>query len=222
MNSPVGGAPSHRNRDGGIALAAHFKAIAERDRGWEDCLLSRQQPKKDNSLEVIELGSGCGIAGLAFAKIFPNCNVMLTDLPEAMEILDHNISTAQPLASKSQVQRTELDWSRELPFTITKNNFDLIILSDCTYNIDCFPALIRTLAALVSITRQAIIIVSTKVRHSSEDAFFTLMPEAGLVSFRHITIELPDDVRRSNGQSLETAEIIYFCHEEERHRLLTS
>ena len=141
---------------------------------------------------VIELGAGCGIVGIYLASTFPNCNCVLTDLPEATEIMRLNMGRATP-AVRGKVSGMVLDWEEELlPLSLQATTFDLIAVSDCTYNCDTVPALVRTMTLLVSISPSAIVLVAMKVRHESEAVFFKLMTENGFVQIEHVTASLAD------------------------------
>ena len=48
-------------------------------------------------LKVLELGAGCGIVGIAFAQLV-KCDMLLTDLEDAQEILGSNVRIASPTA----------------------------------------------------------------------------------------------------------------------------
>ncbi|EEP77917.1 predicted protein [Uncinocarpus reesii 1704] len=128
---------------------------------------------------VVELGSGCGIVGIALAQMMPNCSVLLTDLEEVREIVQRNISTAQP-AKNSQIEFHTLDWDEDLPEGIRARRHDLIFLSDCTYNCDALPALVETIRKLLDISPDAQVLVAWKKRCESEMVFFDLMQSAGL------------------------------------------
>ena len=160
-------------------------------------------------LNVLELGSGCGIVGIALSQLVPSCNVLLTDLSEAMDILDINIRESR-LQMGSKIEAIQLDWDDELPASISKQKFDLILVSDCTYNADSLPSLVQTVSILTSLSNDAHVIVSMKVRHDSEAVFFELMSNAGLESVRHDTVELPDRTRKDIGIPLDRIEIYDF------------
>lgn len=142
------------------------------------------------ALNVIELGSGCGTVGIAFAQAIPNCEVHLTDLPEAEAIINTNITAMIP-AHGSKVVFEILDWEKDLPSTVRQRGFDLILVADCTYNPGSAPALVRTLDSLLTTSSEAIIILATKVRHPSEAVFFDLMMDAGVTEIEQTGIPLP-------------------------------
>ena len=160
-------------------------------------------------LKVLELGSGCGIVGIGLAQLYPNCDVLLTDLPEAMEILAFNIAQARP-ASGSKLSQTTLNWDDDLPMSVAEGQYHLIMVSDCTYNSDSITALVGTLHRLIGKSPRAYIVISMKVRHSSEAIFFDMMENAGLQVVAEAKFPLPDRHRTAIGQELETVEIYIF------------
>ena len=160
---------------------------------------------------VLELGSGCGIVGLEVAQICSQCDVTLTDLPDTMEILSYNVSTV--VGSNPAVGNVitgVLDWDDANPKLVQGHRYDLVIVSDCTYNADSIPALVRTLAVVVDEWPAALIVVSMKVRHDSEAVFFDLMAAAGFVVAEHSAITLPDQQRANSGRELEIVDIYIF------------
>ncbi|KAJ5096077.1 methyltransferase-domain-containing protein [Penicillium alfredii] len=138
-------------------------------------------------LQIVELGAGCGIVGIALAAMLPCCSVLLTDLPEAQEIVTHNINVARS-APMSTIDFRTLDWDE--PPDLCGRPIDLILVSDCTYNADSLPALVSVLDRLVRSSPDAIILVALKRRHDSEAIFFELMQSAGFDPLQ-ATIALP-------------------------------
>lgn len=122
----------------------------------------------------------------------PNCEVILTDLPEAEEILRKNIIGACVRKHEtSSLEFRVLDWDEDVPKHLEK--LDLVIAADCTYNADSSPALVKTLCSLATISPKAVIAIAMKKRHSSEDIFFDLMETAGLKSRSTRVLALPGD-----------------------------
>ena len=199
---------SHYARDAGLALVAylgdtlHGKPTSDNQTPW--ITLSK--------LNVLELGSGCGVVGIALAQMVPCCNIWLTDLPEAMDILNHNVSEANP-AHQSKLEITPLEWESSLPSIIEGQIFNLILVSDCTYNADSLPSLVQTLSILISCSPDSHIIVSMKVRHPGEKVFFDLMSKSGLGITKHAFITMPDDYRNTIGLELETVDVYTFRYQ---------
>jgi len=170
------------------------------------------------SLNVIELGCGCGMVGICLTQLLPTCNVLLTDMPEAEEIVCRNLAVMNPLPSSRAVFMT-LDWEAPLPEAIKDQKFDLVIVSECTYNTDTIPALVQTLSALNSQSPNAAVLLSTKVRHSSESMFLDLIRKTNLVESGHTELSLPRD-----ASSNEEPEIVhvYVFQDKEVHRSILS
>lgn len=148
------------------------------------------QTDRSTPLRVIELGSGCGIVGIALAQLLPRISVLLTDLPEVEEIVTQNISVSTP-APSSTVDFQTLDWDEPLPEDLCNGSVDLILVSDCTYNADSLPALVSVLTQLVQTSPDAIVLVALKRRHESESVFFDLMQTAGLADLHTDHMQLP-------------------------------
>ena len=156
--------------------------------------------------KIIELGSGTGIAGLELAHLCPTSDIMLTDHPQAIDLLNSNLSKAKSASTSKggKIVSSILDWDQPLPDEISRMHFNIVIVSDCTYNSDSIPALVKTLDALIERSPTAYIVVSMKRRHESEAVFFDLMAdEAGFVELDCVEIVLPDRGREEIGLALE-------------------
>lgn len=158
-----------------------------------------------SSLQVVELGAGCGIVGIALATMLANCEVLLTDLPEVSEIVTRNINEASPRSSAS-IKFQTLDWDDPTP-NLTRGPIDLILVSDCTYNADSLPALVSVLDRLVGGSAEALVLVALKRRHESEAIFFDLMRSAGFVS-QQAKVPLP-------AQWEQVDQIEMYCYQQE-------
>lgn len=141
-------------------------------------------------LNAIELGCGCGTVGIALAQSIPDCDVLLTDLPEVDSLVAANIARLNP-AINSKVTFHALDWEAPLPKGVHSRVHDLIVVSECTYNTDTLQPLVNTLKALITRSPKAIIVVSTKTRHDSEAAFFDIMKEADFIQDGSMRMPLP-------------------------------
>lgn len=178
-------------RDAGVALAACLSTAAQQPL-HPKCPASLTKilhSTPNQVLRTLELGSGCGIPGKTLASLRRNCLVWLTDIPEAMELLDDNIRISKT-APGSSLSSQVLIWGQELPTDIRQEKFDLVLVSDCTYNTDSIPALVKTLSDLVFQSPSILIVVATKVRHPSERVFFDLMANAGMKEFELVTVAL--------------------------------
>ena len=196
-------------RDAGIALTAYLSTLMLQPRPTSDLakLLQRSTPRGPR---ILELGSGCGIVGSQVANLCSASDVLSTDLPDAMDILNHNVERATFVSSRGKLATAVLDWDEPLPDRVGKQRFDLVIVSDCTYNPDSIPALVKTLSAVAENSLDALIVVSLKVRHDSEAIFFDLMACSDFVEAEHTAIPLPDRHRSETGQDLEAVEVYVY------------
>ena len=178
-------------RDGGVGLVAYLKDLARSDeRPSRSAVLRDRLLSGSKAVRAIELGAGCGTVGIALAQLVPRVHVLLTDLPEAMDILNRNVQEAQP-ASGSLVEARVLDWEGNGLDAVRDRTFDLVVVSECTYNADSIPALVRMITGLTKTSPDALVLLSTKVRHESESMFFELIAEAGLAIVQQAAVSLP-------------------------------
>ena len=167
-------------------------------------------------VNVLELGSGCGIVGMALAHLWPNCNVMLTDVSDAEDLVLKNLRSLD-LAAGSKVAFEGLDWvSPVLPEYCRNTRQDLIVVSDCTYNEDSIPALVRTMKLISQGSPEILILVALKRRHANEGVFFTRMEREGFCNVDSTKMLLPhvwspaDSSEHFAGSSKVVVEIYLF------------
>jgi len=178
--------------DAGLILSSYLAALSlasTASKANTSLLPLLENTLKRKNLNVLELGAGCGIVGITLSTYFPNARVLLTDLPEATEIINHNLaqldnSTSIPLT------HTILDWSQPLPPSVADQEFNLIVVADCTYNPDVVPHLVSTLKVATE-GKDTLILLAMKVRHDSEMVFFELMKESGFVVVENTKLPLP-------------------------------
>lgn len=192
------------NRDAALAAIIFLEQVVA---GAEKSMpaLSKLLNSGKSSLQVVELGAGCGIVGIALATMLANCEVLLTDLPEVSEIVTRNINEASPKSSAS-IKFQTLDWEDLTP-NLTSGPIELILVSDCTYNADSLPALVSVLNRLVQGSPGALVLVALKRRHESEVVFFDLMRSAGFVS-QQAKVPLP-------AQWEQVDQIEMYCYQQE-------
>ncbi|CAK7227052.1 hypothetical protein SBRCBS47491_006438 [Sporothrix bragantina] len=172
--------------------------------------------KQNKTLRVLELGSGVGILGIGLAAIVQeasrrgsaaataeegNAIFLLTDLPEAEEHARTNMARS----GSTSLDYENLDWEdgRQGHFGPAvagdsdgnDNAWDLVVLSDCTYNVDMLPALVETLTALPSKSdtkgaKKPSVLLARKPRHASEEALFSLMTDHGWTVRANSTVPL--------------------------------
>ena len=185
-------------RDAALASVISLERTVNDSPGAVSVLSGLLQNPRSTPLHVLELGSGCGIVGIALAELLPQCSVLLTDLPEVEEIITHNIAAVRP-ASSSNVEFQTLDWDEPVSDDVFTDAIDLILISDCTYNADSLPALVSVLGQLTQRSPKALVLVALKRRHESEVIFFDLMQSAGLCSERQACTSL--SLPSQHGQS---------------------
>lgn len=101
----------------------------------------------DKEYTVIELGSGTGIAGLGFLKLFQKSRVHLTDYSEASLKLIKENAEVNGFAD-DQVLIHKLKWGKDETTEFMKLNHlnerpvDLVICSDVIYMVSEFDNLI--------------------------------------------------------------------------------
>ena len=120
-------------------------------------------------MRILELGSGCGLLGMAIAATTPH-EVVLTDpgidvnLSEevscnTLSLLQRNVDlNQQELGSRASVQ--QLLWGDEADIAHLLERcgrFDLVIGSDVLYNPDVYHHLLRTILAFCGSTVPAIL-----------------------------------------------------------------
>ncbi|RPB28829.1 hypothetical protein L211DRAFT_800647 [Terfezia boudieri ATCC MYA-4762] len=155
--------------DGGVAFAAYLAQYHQSNQGSLGLLQEKIQETKQ--LKVLELGSGCGIVGLALAAIRGSCHVLLTDLPSAEKISQRNLQYSRKQL-QGDVSFQIFDWDDPVPPSTSP---DIILIADCTYNPDSAASLVRAIENCVNGSRDTIIALAHKKRHDSETLFFDLM-----------------------------------------------
>ncbi|GKT49611.1 UPF0676 protein [Colletotrichum spaethianum] len=168
-------------------------------------LLFRKGP-----LNILELGCGVGILGNGLAQIMTRedpegkSSILMTDLPEAEQRARANIEHLTRAGTASiRPEYENLDWDDgrkgELGPLVKAKSWNLIVMSDCTYNVDVLPSLINTwtavhvhnLAKSPQGSAQTYIYVAWKKRHPDENEFWNLVDDAGWVLLEEDVVDLP-------------------------------
>ncbi|KAJ2158281.1 hypothetical protein GGF46_003891 [Coemansia sp. RSA 552] len=101
---------------------------------------------------VIELGSGCGLVGIALHRLGAQ-RVVLTDQARVMRLLTRNADLNRLVPTRRNRNQnpptllvTEFEWGRPPQDPcILEYPVDLIVVSDCVYHEDVAPLLVHTL-----------------------------------------------------------------------------
>ena len=125
-----------------------------------------------NNKTILELGSGCGIAGLAAAFAGAK-KVFLTDRKEVLDHLRENLEiNRSKLPVPDAVMVEELEWGKEVnPQLINRDSIDVIIASDCMYWASLYERLVMTLLSL-STPKTLILLVHQARRRVVERTFY--------------------------------------------------
>lgn len=175
--------------DASLGFLMYIESALQSDTsGTASSLKSLVQSSKSRALQVLELGTGCGTVGIAFAQLVQSEGV-LTDLEDAMDILQTNINAASPVLT-STLRPQVLDWGADLDDSFS-SKYDLILVSDCIYNPDSSVHLVNTLLRLTRHAPNALILVGFKRRHSGDDVFFERMKESHFQIIERENVELP-------------------------------
>ncbi|CAM0141065.1 unnamed protein product [Umbelopsis sp. WA50703] len=117
---------------------------------------------------VLELGSGTGAAGIFVAKQFSPQKMILTDLADAVELLNINAQLNSPC---SDIEVQELDWYKCASIRSQfPEKVDIILLSDVLYNQDTHDGLLDALDSLADQHTQ--VLLAAKERHQDERVFW--------------------------------------------------
>jgi precorrin-6B methylase 2 len=176
------------------------------------CLQALLGAKRKFPLNVLELGAGCGIVGIALAQMIPNSAVYLTDLPEAQDMLRMNVDIAKP-AQGSSLRLGLLEWGSEIINETLPNRIDFVLISDCTYNADSCSALVQTLVGLAQHSQGLKILLAMKRRHDAEAVFEYLLNRNGFHALECTKVAIPP--RESNADSIRPVIEIYLYEHSE-------
>ena len=136
------------------------------------------------------------MVGIALVQHFRRIYTLLTELPAAMDLLETNVRVARPVTG-STLETMALDWEMAILAKAGRSTilagrvFELVVVSECTYNEDSIPALVHVITALATRKPDMLVPVATKVRHVTEAMFFKLMSGAGMRRLEHAALNLP-------------------------------
>ena len=187
-------------------MTAFLNALASQPEATSDIAKLIQRSARCG-LRILELGSGCGIVGLQISDICSTSDVLLTDLPQAMDNLDYNVEHANLKSSRALLTTEVLNWDHPLPQVVANQPKDLVIVSDCTYNPDSIPGLVKTLSSVAETSPDVLTVISLKRRHDSEGLFFDLMAAADFFETGYTAIPLSDQHKKETGQEFEVVEV---------------
>jgi hypothetical protein len=175
---------------------------------------------QERQLNILELGCGIGTLGLGAAHILSSQArdtsaegrpyILMTDLADAEARARANIArfAGRPGADPDRDVRIDfesLDWAEgehgRFGDQVIARAWDVVAVSDCTYNSDTLPMLVKTLSAVHAHSVRGLgkdkpadmytkFFVGTKPRHSSENAVFELLKKDGWVQIEQTSFPL--------------------------------
>lgn len=187
--------------DAGVSLACNLKILSSK---INDLAMPMHAQHGRTSTRIIELGSGCGIVGLALSQAIENVDLVLTDLPDARTCIERNMQCLS-MPTGSRVRFQELDWDENIPSDVLESEppISLVVASDCIYNADSSPALVRTLACLARSGPKVYVVIAAKTRHDSERVFFSLMQTSGFIRSHAYSQILPGDIKEEKPELVQ-------------------
>eukprot|EP00697_Spironema_sp_BW2_P007718 gnl/Spiro4/22079_TR10865_c1_g1_i1.p1 gnl/Spiro4/22079_TR10865_c1_g1~~gnl/Spiro4/22079_TR10865_c1_g1_i1.p1 ORF type:complete len:241 (-),score=74.52 gnl/Spiro4/22079_TR10865_c1_g1_i1:48-710(-) len=93
---------------------------------------------------VVELGSGTGLVGIAFA--LKGAEVVVTDKQEVLELMQTNVATNCP--PPCEISARVLDWGDKAAALSLNPPFEFVVGADVVYNRDSFFLLLDSMLAL--------------------------------------------------------------------------
>jgi hypothetical protein len=182
----------------------------------------------NDALCILEIGCGVGVLGIGITTLLQSASgdtaagvhVLMTDLPDAEACASANISR-HATSDRSTTGRTvdlqyeNLDWDDaklgKFGPMVRSRPWNLVALSDCTYNVDSLPALVQTLSEAHAASAchpdrpegawETQVLLATKPRHPSEVAFLDLLSSNGWAIRQKAVLPLP--ILETEEQSVE-------------------
>ncbi|KAG8498339.1 hypothetical protein CXB51_007152 [Gossypium anomalum] len=122
---------------------------------------------------AIELGTGCGAAGMAF-HLLGLQDIILTDISPVMPALKHNLKRNKPVLGKN-MKTSILYWNNKDQIRGVNPPFDVVIAADVVYIEESVGHLVGAMEALVS--DDGVILLGYQLRSPEADKLFWEMSE---------------------------------------------
>ncbi|KAL6728144.1 hypothetical protein Aduo_009947 [Ancylostoma duodenale] len=129
---------------------------------------------------VLELGAGCGLTGIAIARTFSGCSVTLSDYdPKVLSQLEFNVGENVDKAC-SQIKVLNVDWTT-FRMDQLDNIPDIVIAADVVYDCSILPALCGVLRMCLSAKQGCCAYIASTLRDPlTLKAFRDKLDESGL------------------------------------------
>lgn len=171
---------------------------------------SSTTPKSDRTLRALELGAGTGLVGLSFAALRgSSATIHLTDLPDIVPNLAHNVSLNVELLTRTDAAVTTgvLDWSvAPSPLPTREEQYDLILAADPLYSPKHPRWLVETVGHWLSRGLDARVVVEMPLRDAylpQVQEFRQRMQQLGLAVVEEGEEVGYDDWEGADGGALE-------------------
>lgn len=138
-------------------------------------------------LNIVDIRSGCGIAGIGIAQLIPDCEVVIVDASEASAIIEANLERMFP-AMSSNATFEHFDWQEAMSTKNLCKPMDLIFVADCEYDEKDIDYLGKLLAKLLARSPKIITIVSRDIQQASNSTITDIVAQSGSVLCRRITV----------------------------------
>ncbi|KAI8342570.1 putative methyltransferase-domain-containing protein [Chlamydoabsidia padenii] len=131
---------------------------------------------------VIELGSGTGLVGIFAALVLKPHTMVLTDLPDALDIMQQNLDMM--ITTSTDIQAKVLSWGpkasigddEDTTWAGDEHMVDLVLLTDVLYNQGSHDLLLQTLDWLM-VNPTCRVLLAYKERNPDERGFFIKVKE---------------------------------------------
>ncbi|XP_020229398.1 EEF1A lysine methyltransferase 3 [Cajanus cajan] len=100
------------------------------------------------SKRAVELGTGCGVAGMGL-YLLGLTDLVLTDIAPVMPALKRNLKVNKPILRKA-LKHSVLYWNNAHQIAALNPPFDFVIATDVVYIRESVPSLVSAMEALVS------------------------------------------------------------------------
>jgi predicted nicotinamide N-methyase len=180
--------------DGTFALPWHSGILLANN--WNEIIqILVEKHNVHSKARILELGAGLGVVGLSLAAaacleeqsahddgrnpmmLVEGAELVLTDLPAAIPLLEFNVNFNRPfVSSRVKISTRALRWSLDSPELATElpveRPYDCLLGSDLLYNIEQIPSLVATMKRLLHPIRGVVILAVRWRKPELERQFF--------------------------------------------------
>lgn len=117
---------------------------------------------------AVELGTGCGVAGMGLYLLGLN-DVVLTDIAPVMPALKHNLKRNKPVLGR-MLKMAQLYWTNVDQINALNPPFDFVIATDVVYIEETVGPLLDAMQALVG--QNGVVLLGYQLRSPEADRLF--------------------------------------------------